>query len=97
MSDSCSDSEPDSGMGICPRSGSDCKPVAWLTVSALGKGRVPNRQNFWLCRKPSCEVVYFSSAGVVLTAEDLQIVPGFKEGGDGLVSGGTNSRLKIAS
>ena len=86
MSDSCS-SVPESvdGVGTCPRSGSDSDPVDWLTVASLVRGRVPARQEFWLCRDPGCEVVYVGSTGIVLTAEDLRVVPGFKDGSNGLV------------
>ncbi len=86
MSTSCCDvSTAPAEIGSCPRSGSTCESVDWLTVAALIKGRVPARQDFRLCRDPDCDVVYFGSAGAELRAEDLKVAPGFKEGSDGLV------------
>ncbi len=70
---------------VCPEGGARGTSVAWLTVAALVRGRVPPKQVFWLCREPSCQVVYFGSEGTALRAEDLGVSPGFKEGGDGLL------------
>ena len=70
---------------LCPKSGHEGKPVDWLTVAALSRGQVPARQDFWLCYDRECEVVYFGSADAVLTLQDVSVVPGFKNGGDGLV------------
>jgi hypothetical protein len=71
--------------GECPESGAAGKPVDWLTVAALVEGHVPPRQDFWLCRDPDCAVVYFGEQGSLLTAEDLRVAPGFKNGSSGLV------------
>ena len=86
MSESCcSATPPDNASSGCPVSGSSGKPVDRTTVAALAKGRVPPKQDFRLCRDAACEVVYYGSAGTVLTADDLTIHPGFKNGSDGLV------------
>ena len=69
----------------CPASGFEGKPVDWTTVAALTIGPVPPRQDFRLCRDPECEVVYYGSAGAVLRTGDLNVQPGFKTAGDGLV------------
>ncbi len=86
MSESCC-SVPDQPTGAldCLKSASPGKSVKWLTVAALAAGRIPPKQEFWLCRDPGCEVVYFGSSGSILTIRDLTVVPGFKNGSDGLV------------
>lgn len=86
MSGSCCElpSVPES-TGKCPESESPGKSVEWLTVASLASGRVPPRQDFWLCHDPVCSVVYFGAEGAVLAVEDLHVTPGFKTGRDGLV------------
>jgi len=86
MSGSCCEipNRPE-GSGDCPRSSSPGKPVDWLTVASLASGRVPPRQDFWLCHDPECPVVYFGAEGALLAAADLRVTPGFKTGSDGLV------------
>lgn len=69
----------------CPASGYEGKQVDWTTVAALTTGSVPAKQEFRLCREPDCEVVYYGSAGTVLTMSDLNVQPGFKNASDGLV------------
>ncbi|MFQ5525001.1 MAG: (2Fe-2S)-binding protein [Thermoanaerobaculia bacterium] len=69
----------------CPASGFDGKPVDWMTVAALTTGPVPAKQEFRLCFDAECDIVYYGSAGAVLTAGDLNAQPGFKQRGDGLV------------
>ncbi len=66
----------------CPASGSPGRSVEWLTVAALTVGKVPPRQNFWLCRDKECEVVYFGEDGVQAGVQDLRVRPGFKSAGD---------------
>lgn len=86
MSESCcSVPAADSDASLCPASGFAGKPVDWTTVAALANGRVPSRQAFRLCRDAECDVVYYGSAGAVLTVSDLNVRPGFKSGTDGLV------------
>ncbi len=86
MSEACCSVTPAAGDAArCPTSGFAGKPVDWTTVAALAKGRVPPKQEFRLCRDAECEVVYYGSAGAVLTADDLNVEPGFKNGSDGLV------------
>ena len=80
--------EPSSGIAegaVCPEDGSIGDPVKRLTVAAQMRGPVPPKQEFWLCRSPECEVVYFGSAGSTVTVGEVHEVPGFKEGGRGLV------------
>jgi hypothetical protein len=86
MSDNCCKipAQPDVARE-CPSSGTVGKPVDWLTVASLVRGPVPPRQEFWLCRDPDCQIVYFGSAGEVLEASRLRVTPGFKSGSDGLV------------
>jgi hypothetical protein len=69
----------------CPVSGFPGEPVEWLTVAALASGPVPSRQEFWLCRDPACETVYFGSAGALLERAELTVQPGFKAGSTGLL------------
>lgn len=69
----------------CPESGAGGTPVARQTVAALVRGRVPPRQDFWLCRDPSCPVIYFGSEAAIYEVEDLVSAPGYKEGSDGLL------------
>ena len=86
MSESCCLVAPaDSGGSRCPASGFEGKPVDWTAVAALTQGRVPPKQEFRLCRDAECAVVYYGSTGAVLTADDLTVEPGFKEGSNGLV------------
>ncbi len=86
MSESCCAAIPASvGIGLCPASGFEGKPVDWTTVAALTVGPVPPKQEFRLCRDAECEIVYFGSAGTVLAADDLNVQAGFKSGSDGLV------------
>ncbi len=86
MSDSCcSITSADDAVSLCPASGFAGKPVDWTTVAALARARVPPKQAFQLCRDAKCEVVYYGSTGTVLTVDDLTVLPGFKNAGDGLV------------
>lgn len=86
MSESCCAVTPESAtILLCPKSNSAGRPVDWTTVAALTSGRVPPQQDFRLCRDPECEVVYFGSKEAVLAADDLNVVPGFKNGSAGLV------------
>lgn len=86
MSDTCySVTASDQNASRCPASGSSGKPVNWVTVATLTIGPVPAKQTFRLCRDAQCEVVYYGSAGTVITIEDLSVQPGFKDGSDGLV------------
>lgn len=71
-------------MKPCPRNGLTGKPVGWRTVAALTKVAVPPRGDYWLCRDPACEVVYFSGDRT-LGRGDLIVDPGFKSGGDDLL------------
>lgn len=66
----------------CPVSGSPGEPVAWRTVAALTVGPIPPRQDYWLCRDPQCELVYFGASGVRVSLSELRVRPGFKSGGD---------------
>ena len=86
MSKACC-SIPTAGEDIqrCPASGSEGLPVEWTTVAALTVGRVPARQAFRLCRDAECEVVYYGPAGTVFTIGNLNVQPGFKDDGAGLV------------
>ncbi len=81
----CSISTPRAGASRCPASGFAGQLVDWTTVAALSGGRVPPRQEFRLCRDPECEVVYYGTAGALLATRDLNVRPGFKNGGDGLL------------
>jgi hypothetical protein len=86
MSDSCCSVTPqDTGGSSCPANGFEGKRVDRATVAALAKGRVPPKQEFRLCRDAECEVVYYGSAGTVLTLSDVSVQPGFKSSSDGLV------------
>jgi hypothetical protein len=66
-------------------SGFPGKPVDWLTVASQSTGEVPPRQDFWLCRDPECDLVYFGAGGAVLNRGDLRQPPGFKTESDGLL------------
>jgi hypothetical protein len=81
----CSNPAAEAEIRRCPASGSKGQSVDWTTVAALIYGRVPPRQHFRLCRDAECEVVYYGSAGIMLTMSDLSVQPGFKNGSDGLV------------
>lgn len=80
-----SDSTAPSGTDACPVSGFPGERVEWLTVAALTAGPVPPRQEFWLCRDPACDAVYFGSAGATVSRAELTVEPGFKAGSTGLV------------
>ena len=69
----------------CPVSTTAGERVEWLTVAALAIGPVPARQEFWLCRDPSCDVVYFGEGGTLVRRAELHADPGFKAGSTGLV------------
>ncbi len=85
-SESCCSVPPaDSNASLCPEDGFAGKPVDFTTVAALANGPVPPRQTFRLCHDAECDVVYYGSAGAVLTVSDLNVQPGFKSAGDGLV------------
>ena len=82
----CCPSEPASDpVRPCPVSGFSGEPVGWRTVAALTAGPVPPKQAFWLCRDPTCEVVYFGSSEALISRRDLRTEPGFKAGADGFV------------
>ena len=86
MSEACCSVPPEeAGHLRCPASGFEGKAVDWATVAALAAGTVPPKQEYRLCRDAACEVVYYGSAGAVLTPSDLNVRPGFKDGSDGLV------------
>jgi len=86
MSEACCSVTPSEARGSsCPASGFEGRPVAWTTVAALVKGRVPPKQEFRLCRDSECDVVYYGSTGTLLSASELGVQPGFKHGSGGLV------------
>ncbi|MFQ5744476.1 MAG: hypothetical protein ACE5HV_12935, partial [Acidobacteriota bacterium] len=82
----CSVPEGKAATASCPRSGHSGRSVDWLTVAALTSGVVPPPQQFWLCRDPQCEVVYFGERGTMVTTTQMSVVPGFKQSSaEGLV------------
>ena len=88
MSNSCcSTSQRPLAIRSCPVSDFRGKPVEWLTVAVIAAGRVPPRQDFWLCEDPDCSVVYFGEDGTLLQTSDVRVIPGFKgnPGGNDLV------------
>ncbi len=80
----CGPSSETSEHAVCPADGSTGDPVKRLTVAAQMKGPVPAKQEFWLCRRPDCRVVYFGSEGTTVTTNQVHEIPGFKAGGRGL-------------
>ncbi|MCZ6878241.1 MAG: hypothetical protein O7G29_08875 [Acidobacteria bacterium] len=79
MSDSCcSPSQKPLALRSCPVSDFRGKPVEWLTIAALAARRVPPRQDFWMCKDPDCDVVYFGEDGTLLLTSDLHVIPSFK-------------------
>lgn len=89
MSESCcssSSSETSSEVSsACPQDRSAGQPVDWTTVAALSKGRVAPRQEFWLCKSPVCDVVYFGALGDVIRMDEMHVAPAFKSAGSDLV------------
>ena len=86
LAQSCSPSQPTSDQARpCPVSGFSGEPVAWLTVVALTAGPVPPKQEFWLCRDPACDVVYFGSLEALISTRELRTEPDFKAGAAGFV------------
>jgi len=83
----CSCCGPSSGAAekaVCPKGGSVGDPVKRLTVAAQMRGAVPPKQEWWMCRSPKCEVIYFGSAGSTVTVDEVHEIPSFKEEGSGL-------------
>ncbi|MCZ6768140.1 MAG: hypothetical protein O7D93_02715 [Acidobacteria bacterium] len=79
MSDSCcSPSQKPLALRSCPVSDFRGKPVEWLTIAALAARRVPPRQDFWMCKDPDCDVVYFGEDGTLMLTSDLHVIPSFK-------------------
>ena len=88
MSEPCCDSsscETSSGVSACLQDQTAGRAVDWTTVAALSKGRVPPRQEFWLCPKPECDVVYFGALGDIVRMDQMHVAPSFKNGGSDLV------------
>lgn len=70
----------------CPECGHSGRSVAFETVAALTRVRLPKRQAFRLCREEACSTVYWGSEGARLAVADLTVTPGFKNpGGKSLV------------
>lgn len=70
----------------CPECAHSGRSVTFPTVAALTRVRLPERQEFHLCRQEGCSTVYWGSEGARLTVPDLTVTPGFKKpGGRGLV------------
>ena len=86
MAECCSPSQPTTDpRRPCPVSGFSGEPVPWHTVAALTVGPVPPKQAFWLCRDPTCEVVYFGSSEALISRRELRTEPDFKAGAEGFV------------
>jgi hypothetical protein len=66
----------------CPGTGKAGPAAGWRTVAALLARPLPERQDFWLCQDPLCDIVYFGSRGAQIRVGDLRFMPGFKRGGD---------------
>lgn len=79
MGESCC-STPGAGseLGTCPRCETRGQSVDRLAVAAMMSGVVPRGQEYWLCREPECDAVYFGADATVLTAADMNVSPGFK-------------------
>ena len=77
MSGDCCADRP-GGVLSCPACGCPGQSVGYTTVAALASGPAPARQEFWLCREPDCEVVYFGDAGARLRVSELRFLPAFK-------------------
>ena len=73
------------GRGRCPESGNPGRAVSWTTVAALTWDALPDPQQFWICLDRFCPVVYFGSRGARIEADAVKLVPGCKEGSDGLI------------
>lgn len=76
---------PSSSHRLCPVSRFPGQRVAWRTVAALTRGRLPARQELWLCRDPTCPTAYFGAEGSLIGSEELRVDPGFKGGSGGLI------------
>lgn len=78
MSECCAGREQ--AAALCPICGVKGKPVSTLTVKSLVRDhkRVAADASYWLCRVPTCDVVYFSLA-VTFHKSDLKVRVGFKE------------------
>src|SRR5215471_16136402 len=65
---------------VCPGCSTKAKPIATITVKSLVRDhmQVSAEDTFWLCRAPSCDVVYFSDNGI-FRKSDLKVRVGFKE------------------
>lgn len=64
----------------CPSCGRRGKPVTTLTVKSLVRDhtRVSAQEQYWFCRAPDCDVVYFGAGGV-FRKPDVKVRVGLKE------------------
>ncbi len=83
----CDDTAPGAASDgfACPADGSPGQLVRALTVAANVRGPMPAPQRFKICCSRDCEIVYFGDAGDAFSVGDVDTVPGFKAGSDGLV------------
>ncbi|RMF58800.1 MAG: hypothetical protein D6743_17225 [Calditrichaeota bacterium] len=84
MSECCSiKPEADESLAVCPECGQKGQPVLRMTVEHLLNEQALARLRegeFFFCRTPDCEVVYFSNdTGQVFTKQDVRVRVGRKE------------------
>lgn len=69
----------------CPRCGQPGQPVGLRTLKHQVKPehlKAVEESSFCICRTPSCQVVYYSHGGAILTKTDVRFRVGFKETAD---------------
>lgn len=74
--DPASEAGPD-----CPRCGRPGAPVRRQTVAGATAAPLPSRQDLFLCRSATCELLYFGS-GAEIPIDAATQRPWFKDGGD---------------
>jgi hypothetical protein len=64
----------------CPSCGRRGKSVTTLTVKSMvrDRARVSGQAQYWFCRTPDCDIVYFGASGVFRKA-DVEVRVGLKE------------------
>jgi hypothetical protein len=81
----CCNEQKDRSISVCPTNGSKCRNVSRITVESLVRpeaNRYLTNGTYYFCAAEECNTVYFSSQGILITKDQLEVRVGAKERDD---------------